>query len=166
MLPGALGFYSCQMPDYEQQAIYVLQLERQIARLERGIGRLIDSYAEGVIEPDEFQPRITGLKTRRARLEEQRQAAVEEAEAQRELTLMIGRLEEFAARVRDGLNDLDWAGKQALIRTLVRRVEIDRSHVEIIFRVPPLSEISRPLEPPSDRKTRHHCRGQRKICAY
>jgi site-specific DNA recombinase len=31
------------------------------------------------------------------------------------LTLMIGRLEEFATRVRDGLNDLDWAGKQALI---------------------------------------------------
>jgi site-specific DNA recombinase len=136
----------------------VLQLERQIARLERGIGRLIDSYAEGVLEPDEFQPRITGLKARRGRLEEQRQAAVEEAEAERELTLMIGRLEEFAARVRDGLNDLDWAGKQALIRTLVRRVEIDRNHVEIIFRVPPPApETSRPLEPPSDRETWHHC---------
>jgi site-specific DNA recombinase len=119
---------------------------------------LIDSYAEGVLEPDEFQPRITGLKARRVRLEEQRQAAVDEAEAERELTLMIGRLEEFAARVRDGLNDLDWAGKQALIRTLVRRVEIERNHVEIIFRVPPPApETSRPLEPPSDRETWHHC---------
>jgi site-specific DNA recombinase len=83
---------------------------------------------------------------------------VDEAEAERELTLMIGRLEEFAARVRDGLNDLDWAGKQALIRTLVRRVEINRNHVEIIFRVPPPApETSRPLEPPSDRETWHHC---------
>ena len=73
-------------------------------------------------------------------------------------TVMIGRLEEFAARVRDGLSDLEWAGKQALIRTLVRRIEIDRSHVEIIFRVPPpASETSRPFEPSSDRKTRHHC---------
>jgi site-specific DNA recombinase len=44
--------------------------------------------------------------------------AVEEAKAELELTLMIGRLEEFAAWVRDGLNDLNWAGKQALIRTL------------------------------------------------
>jgi site-specific DNA recombinase len=136
----------------------VLQLERQIARLQRGIGRLIDSYAEGVIEPDEFQPRITGLKARRARLEEQRRAAVEEAEAERELTLVIGRLEEFAARVRDGLNDLDWAGKQALIRTLVRRIEIDRNQVEVIFRVPPPApEISRLLESPSDLGTWHHC---------
>ena len=119
---------------------------------------MIDSYAEGVIEPDEFQPRITGLKARRARLEEQRRAAVEEADAERELTLMIGRLEEFAARVRDGLNDLDWAGKQALIRTVVRRVEIDRNHVEVVFRVPPPApESSRPLEPPSDQGTWHHC---------
>jgi site-specific DNA recombinase len=136
----------------------VLQLERQIARLERGIGRLIDSYAEGVIEPDEFQPRITGLKARRARREEQRRTAVEEADAERELTLMIGRLEEFATRVRDGLDDLDWAGKQALIRTVVRRVEIDRNHVEVVFRVPPPTpETSKPLEPPSDKGTWHHC---------
>jgi site-specific DNA recombinase len=59
----------------------------------------------------------------------------EEADADRELTLMIGRLEEFAARVKDGLDDLDWAGKQALIRTVVRRIEIDRNHVEVAFRV-------------------------------
>jgi site-specific DNA recombinase len=136
----------------------VLQLERQIARLERGIGRLIDSYAEGVIEPDEFQPRITGLKARRARLEEQRRLAAEQAEAERELTLMIGRLEEFAARVRDGLDDLDWAGKQALIRTVVRRIEIDRNHVEVVFRVPPPTPATSSLsELPPDRDFRHHC---------
>ena len=44
----------------------VMQLERQIAHLQRGIGRLIDSYAEGVIEPGEFQARIAGLKARQA----------------------------------------------------------------------------------------------------
>jgi site-specific DNA recombinase len=82
---------------------------------------LIDSNAEGMIEPDEFQSCITGLKARRARLEEQRRLAAQKAGAERELTLVIGRLEEFAARVRDGLDDLDWAGKQALIRTVVRR---------------------------------------------
>ena len=108
-----------QTQDRTSSSDNVLQLERQIARLQRGIGRLIDSYAEGVIEPAEFQPRIAGLKTRRARLDEQRRVAVEEAQAERELTLMIGRLEEFATRVSDGLDELDFAGKQALIRTLV-----------------------------------------------
>src|SRR3954471_239307 len=33
-------------------------LEQQISTLQRGIGRLIDSYAAGAIERDEFEPRI------------------------------------------------------------------------------------------------------------
>ena len=39
-------------------------------------GRLIDSYVEGVIDRDEFQPRVAGLKERLARLAEQRQALI------------------------------------------------------------------------------------------
>ena len=46
-------------------------LDRSIEGLHRGIGRLINSYAEGVIDRDEFQPRIAGLKERLARMKEQ-----------------------------------------------------------------------------------------------
>src|SRR3954453_14065310 len=90
------------------------ELDRQIAALRRGIGRLIDAYAEGVLdraefEPRvaglkaraapppgggparaEFEPRVAGLKARAARLEERRRAAAEAAEAERELTLVVG----------------------------------------------------------------------------
>ena len=55
-----------QTQDHTGSSDNVLQLERQIARLQRGIGRLIDSYVEGVIEPGEFQPRIADLKARQA----------------------------------------------------------------------------------------------------
>jgi site-specific DNA recombinase len=113
------------------------QLERQIVALRRGIGRLIDSYAAGVIDRPEFEPRVAGLKARVSRLQEQRQAATEAAAAERELTLVIGRLEDFAAKVRRGLDDLDWSGMRDLIRALVRRVEIDGTRVEVVFRVPP-----------------------------
>jgi site-specific DNA recombinase len=58
---------------------------------------------------------------------------VEEAHAEPELTLVIGCLDEFTARVRDGLGELNFAGKQPRIRTLVRRIEIDRNHVEAIL---------------------------------
>src|SRR4051812_14322291 len=68
-------------------------LERQISSLRRGISRVIDSYAEGLIDRTEFQPRITGMKQRLARLEENRQTLVETAEAEQNLTLIIGRLE-------------------------------------------------------------------------
>ena len=116
-----------------------VQLDCQMASLQRGIGRLIDSYTEGLIDRPEFEPRIAGLKARLLRVRERHQSAVEAAEAEYELTLIIGRLDEFATKVRDRLNELDFSGKRDIIRTLVRRVEIDISHVEIVFRVPPSS---------------------------
>jgi hypothetical protein len=127
----------------------VKELDRQIAALRRGIGRLIDSYAEGVLDRAEFEPRVAGLKGRIARLEERRRAATEAAEAERELTLVVGQLEDFAATVRHGLDDLDWNGRRGLIRTLVRRIEIDGNRVEVVFRIPPLSGSRDSGEPSS-----------------
>jgi site-specific DNA recombinase len=120
------------------------QLDRQMATLRRGIGRLIDSYAEGVIDRAEFEPRIAGLKARLARLQTQRQTAAEAAEAERELTLVIGHLEEFAGKVRHSLDVLDWYGRRDIIRTLVRWIEIDGGHIEIVFRIPPPPEHGDP----------------------
>ena len=74
-------------------------MEAQIGKLRQGVARLIDSYAEGLIDKDEFEPRITRLRQRLARLEEQRQAGADEAALQTELQLIIGRLEDFATKV-------------------------------------------------------------------
>jgi site-specific DNA recombinase len=111
-------------------------LDRQIARLQRGIDRLIDGYAEEVINADEFRPRLAGLKQRLGRLNAEREAAVTMREAERGLHLVIGRLEEFAQRVHAGLDGLDWHGRREIIRAIVRRIEIDRDQVEVVFRVP------------------------------
>jgi site-specific DNA recombinase len=111
-------------------------LDRQIARLRRGADRLIDGYAEGVIDADEFRPRLAGLKQRLARLRAERDAAAAAREAERGLHLVIGRLEEFAQRVHAGLGGLDWHGRREVIRALVRRIEIDRGEVEVVFRIP------------------------------
>ena len=111
-------------------------LDRQIARLRRGMDRLIDGYAEEVIDADEFKPRLGGLKQRLARLQAERDAAAAAHEAERSLHLVIGRLEVFADCVRGGLESLDWHGQRKIIRALIRRVEIDRDQVEVVFRIP------------------------------
>ena len=135
----------------------VARLEHQIASLQRGIGRLIDSYADGVISRGEFEPRISGLKARAARLEEQRQIVLETAQAEHDLSLLIGRLEDFAAKVQEGLDHLDWLGQRDIIRTIVRRVEIDRDSTEVVFRVPPPDPLH-PTELKRDRTmTCQHC---------
>ena len=81
-------------------------LERQISSLRRGISRLIDSYAEGLMDRTEFQPRIMGMKQRLARLEENRHTLVETAETEQNLALIIGRLEDFSDKVHRALG---WA---------------------------------------------------------
>ena len=115
----------------------IARLDRQSATLRRGIERLIDSYAEGVIEKSEFTPRIAGLKQRLSQLEERRQAAEDAAGLERDLSLIISRMEDFAEKVVKGLNNLDCDGKREIVRTVVRRIEIDQNNVEVIFRVPP-----------------------------
>ena len=120
-------------------------LEAQIAKLRRGVGRLIDSYAEGTIDKAEFEPRIRSLKERVTHLEEQRRVLVDSAARQTTLSLIIGRLEDFARTVQNRLAELDWAGKRELIRTLVKRVEIGLEEVDIVFRVAPAAAGPQPI---------------------
>jgi site-specific DNA recombinase len=126
-----------QVHDDAGQPEAIMRLDRQLMTLRRGIDRLIDCYAGGFIDKAEFEPRIAGLKSRVAQLQDQRQTAIALAEAERELSLVISRLEDFSAKVRQGLDRLDWHGMRQIIHTVVRRVEINHDEVEVVFRVPP-----------------------------
>src|SRR5262249_48551611 len=53
-------------------------LRGQITKLQRGMARLIDGYAEGLIEKGEFEPRIRRIKQRVTVLEEQLQQVADE----------------------------------------------------------------------------------------
>jgi site-specific DNA recombinase len=85
-------------------------LDGQIVRLRSGIERLIDSYADGIIGRAEFEPRISGLKQRIGKLENDRKALTEKLEFERDLVLVIGRLEEFTTRLQIGLTVMSSTG--------------------------------------------------------
>ena len=130
------------------------KVERRIGAVRRGIGRLIDGYAEGVIERAEFEPRLADLRARVAQLEEHRTTLAAAAQARRDLTLVIGRLDDFSTKVRENLDLLDWAARREVIRLMVRRIEIDHGQIEIVFRIPPPSRG----EGGGDRsRPRQHC---------
>jgi site-specific DNA recombinase len=128
-------------------------VEEQLAKLRQGVARVIDSYAEGLIDKPEFEPRITRLRQRLARLEEQRQQLAEEAALHADLQLIIGRLEDFAAKVHNGLETADWASQRDLIRALVKRVEVARHEVNIVFRIDPYAG-----DPDPEKKSLQLCR--------
>jgi site-specific DNA recombinase len=110
-------------------------LERQVGKLRQGLARLIDSYAEGLIEKQEFEPRVTRLRQRITHVEAQCQQLAEAEMRQRELQLIVGRVEEFAAQIQQNLDALDWHRKREILRALVRRVEIGLDQVQVVFRV-------------------------------
>jgi site-specific DNA recombinase len=128
-------------------------LEEQLGKVRQGVARVIDSYADGLIDKGECEPRMLRLRQRMARLEEQRQQLAEEATLHTELQLIIGRLEDFAAKVHGGLEEADWASKRDLIRTLVKRVEVARDQVNIVFRVDPYAG-----DPDPEKKSWQLCR--------
>ncbi len=112
--------------------------------LRHGIGRLIDSYAEGLIDKEQFEPRVRRLKERIALLEAD---AAKEAAAlaeQQSLRLVMGQMDDFVATVKDRLSDLDWETRRAILRALVKRVEVDHTHIRVVFRVGPAPLVFSP----------------------
>ena len=141
-------------PETRTKRTPLTTVEGQISQLRQGVARLIDRYAEGLIDKGEFEPRVTRLRQRLARVEEQRQALADEAAVHGELPLIIGRLEDFAAKLHDGLEAVDWANKRDLIRALVKRVEVARDDVNIVFRIDPY-----PGDADPEKKSLQLCRG-------
>jgi hypothetical protein len=119
------------------------EMTRERARLEGAqrqvdlqIERLVDAYQHGALAVDE-------LKARRERLEAAREANRQRArdlDAHRLDRARLDRLGEdlaaFAATLRAGLNELDFTGRQRLVRLLIERVVITGDHVAIEHAVP------------------------------
>ena len=112
-------------------------LERQKRHLEKGKSRLIDSYAEGIIDKADFDPKIAQMKLKLQQIDLQIEESNRYQVGQFELFLVINRLEEFADAVNDRLNMIDFNTKREIIRALVKRIEIHREEIVVVFRVDP-----------------------------
>jgi site-specific DNA recombinase len=143
----------------EQTPDELSQLEARSSRLRQGVARLIDSYAEGLINKDEFEPRVTRMRERLKQIEEQALQIKDDASLERELTLILGRLDEFASRVKLGLEQADWSTRRDIIRALVKRVEIDQERVRVIFRVNP-PPVAPQLPSEKNAQSLQHCGGR------
>ena len=115
----------------------------------RGLKRLLDAYEAGTIELEELTARSERIKARR----QQARRDLEEAEQRLAETVTLqtvaGRLQDFAERVKHGLDRLDWQERRQLIRTLVARVEVDDEGATVVYRLPSASSAPAQGEEPS-----------------
>ena len=112
-------------------------LEKQRQHLHSGKSRLIDSYTEGMIEKADFDPKMAQLKVKLQQIDHQIEESKRHQAGQFELFLVINRLEEFATAVNDRLYTLDFHTKREIIRALVKRIEIHKDEIVVVFRVDP-----------------------------
>ncbi|CAI0840465.1 Uncharacterised protein [Serratia quinivorans] len=77
------------------------------------------------------------MTLRLAEIERQQRGTEQAMENQRELLLLVNRVEDFAAAVRDRLDKDDFMMKREILRALVKRVEIYRDEIVVVFRVNP-----------------------------
>jgi site-specific DNA recombinase len=131
-------------PEKNSKQGELASVEARMNKLRHGLARLIDSYAEGLIEKSEFEPRIKDLRERSARLDNQAKELTNQASLGSELRLVVSCLEQFVSSVKGGLDHADWVTKRDIIRALVKRVEVQKEQVNVVFRVDPLPFDLRP----------------------
>ena len=141
------------------------RLERQLAAVEAERRRLVDCYQAGLIDLPELTKRSGDVKSRSAKLSSQREQLVSaRSELLSENRLRV-RVSDFASRVAAGIESLDFAGRQRLMRLLVEQVRVTGWHVEIRLRIPldPPPSQDRSTSRPRPRSTRTRRQGSRAV---
>jgi site-specific DNA recombinase len=118
---------------------------------ERALQRLLDAYEAGALDIQDLKSRSERVRGRLANARRELDSLDQTIDQTRELKLLVGRVEDFTRRVRDGLDRLGWSDRRAILRALVARIEIDDDDVNVIFRVPStVQPTASPTQPAGD----------------
>jgi site-specific DNA recombinase len=122
-----------------------LERKRDQTELERG--RLLDAYQAALLDLDELTRRTARLTARRDQLvAEHAELTDRRADLARENRLRQG-IAGFAERVLASLDELDFEGRQRLLRLVVEKVRVTGWHVEIHLKIPLADDPDTTREP-------------------
>ena len=99
-------------------------LERDLTRADAAIARLIEAYQEQLISLEELRARTPALRKRQTLLGAQLEALDAELHDAETYLQLAETLEGFLGRLADGLDQLDIAEQQRILRLVVREVLI------------------------------------------
>jgi site-specific DNA recombinase len=121
--------------------------QRLLTAQEQTLRRLGDAYEAGALDLDDLTVRSERVRAQIAQARQEVERVDKALVQTSELKEIVGRVTDFAERVRSGLEKMDWNQRRQLIRTLVARVEIDEEGATVVYRVP--ASGNGPSEPPS-----------------
>ena len=119
-------------------------IEQLLKSAQRRIDRLLDAYEDGLLDKAEFEPRIRRARERVVHLESETANERKRQASEQDLQHVLGQLEGFARRVGTRLENTDWPTRREIIRTMVKRIEIDATEARVIYKVNPSPFVEGP----------------------
>jgi site-specific DNA recombinase len=110
-------------------------LRKQVNNAQRTVNRLIDAYADGVVDRAEFEPRVARARKRLSDLEAKLDALQSETREQTALREALACLNSFADTIHANLDQADWTTRREILRTLIERVLIEPDQIRIVYRI-------------------------------
>ena len=110
-------------------------LVKQLGHAQRAVNRLIDAYTDGLVERQEFEPRLERARKRVSELQSKLEALQSETREQATLRDTLACLDRFTDKIHVSLEEADWTTRREILRTLIERVLIEPDQVRIVYRI-------------------------------
>ncbi len=138
-------------------------LSRELARVCKGMGKLLDAYQEDLVQLEELRKRMPALRKREKALKLQLQSLEAAAVDQEILLRLADGLEHFLTRLRQSADTMSVTERQKVLRLVVKEIHVGRSTIWIKHSIPvtgpgSIGGVVEPSKAPSYllRSGRHH----------
>lgn len=125
-----------KIPDDQLCATQLERIGRRADQVDAERRRLADLYQAGLVDLDELCRRSKDVAARKTRLDNERDQLIARQQQLAIDNQLRRRVADFAARVTAGIDNLDFEGRQRLLRLVVEQVRVTGWHVEIRLRIP------------------------------
>ena len=122
----------------------VTKQQSHVDELRARLDRMIDAYAQGLIEPEEFKSRIGGLRAHHDREVAALVSLRGEQSSSSDPASAAAALSTFAAHVEHQLATASDQFKRDLLTILIERIEIHVDEIRIVYKVPPSPFVPSP----------------------
>ena len=119
-------------PDSRREA----ELHSRLARVGKGIDRLVTAFQEELITIDELRARTTDLRRQQQALQRELQSTVDRTRERETWLRLAETANRFLARLRSSADNLEVIDKQRIVRMLVKEVLVSEEKIVIRHSIP------------------------------
>ena len=111
-------------------------LRRDLARLQKSIGRLLTAYQEDLLSLDELRHRMPELRRREYAIRAELQSIADQTTDRAAYLRLAETLTAFLARLRSSAETLDIIERQRVVRLLVKEILVSDDRIVIRHSIP------------------------------